>query len=70
MQPELIGPRAPRTQETRHDRAHVHCPMCTHAVPAEVEHVKKRMIVKAGQKCPRCASSLDAAAVLYLLHAA
>jgi len=44
--------------------------MCTHSVPAEVEHVKKRMIVKAGQKCPRCAASLDAAAVLYLLNAA
>ncbi|MCU1329057.1 MAG: hypothetical protein JWN34_4427 [Bryobacterales bacterium] len=69
MQAEMMGPasQAPR-QET--GRAHVHCPMCTHSVPAEVNYVKKRMVVKAGQKCPRCAASLDVAAVLYLLHAA
>jgi transposase-like protein len=48
----------------------VHCPICTHTVPAQVEVSAKRMKVLAGQKCPRCQSSLDAAAVLYLAHAA
>jgi hypothetical protein len=52
------------------DQARVHCPMCTHSVPAQVDYVKKRMIVKAGQRCPRCSASLDVAAVLYLLNAA
>ena len=51
-------------------RAHVHCPICTHTVPANVEVLAKRMKVVAGQKCARCHSSLDAAAVLYLAHAA
>ncbi|HKD07192.1 MAG TPA: hypothetical protein VKB79_14915 [Bryobacteraceae bacterium] len=48
----------------------VHCPICTHTVPAIVELLPKRMKVVAGQKCDRCHSSLDAAAVLYLAHAA
>jgi transposase-like protein len=48
----------------------VHCPICTHTVPAQVEVHSKRMKVVAGQRCPRCQSSLDAAAVLYLAHAA
>lgn len=48
----------------------VHCPICTHSVPAEVEYVGKRIRVIAGQKCARCQSSLDAAALLYLRHAA
>jgi len=48
----------------------VHCPICTHSVPADVEYVGKRIKVIAGQKCQRCHSSLDAAALLYLRHAA
>jgi transposase-like protein len=48
----------------------VHCPICTHTVPANVAVVAKRLKVVAGQKCDRCHSSLDAAAVLYLAHAA
>jgi len=51
-------------------RAMVHCPICTHTVPASVEIAAKRMKVVAGQKCGRCNSALDAAAVLYLPHAA
>lgn len=73
MQPELIGPvsMAPRMSAGPHvERAHVHCPMCTHSVPADVTTTKKRMAVKSGQKCPRCRASLDVAAVLYLLNAA
>ncbi len=44
--------------------APVHCPMCTHTVQAEVVSVPKRSFVKAGQHCPRCRASLDAAYVL------
>lgn len=49
---------------------HVHCPICTHSVPAKVEYSRRRMKVCLGQKCPRCHATLDAAAVLYLLDAA
>jgi uncharacterized protein (UPF0212 family) len=42
----------------------VHCAMCTHTVEAEIVSVAKRSFVKAGQHCPRCGSSLDAAYVL------
>ena len=38
----------------------VYCPLCTHTVEALVEHVGRHAQVQAGQKCPRCASSLDA----------
>jgi hypothetical protein len=48
----------------------VHCPSCTHTVPAQVSILRKRMKVVSGQQCTRCHSSLDAAAVLYLAHAA
>jgi hypothetical protein len=48
----------------------VHCPSCTHNVPASIEVVKKRIRVVAGQKCPRCHSPLDAAVVLPQLEAA
>jgi transposase-like protein len=48
----------------------VHCPICTHTVPASVEYSAKRVRVVPGQKCPRCHSSLDAAAVYYLREAA
>ena len=42
----------------------VHCPICTHNVPAQVEEIKKRVRVVPGQKCARCHSTLDAAVVL------
>jgi hypothetical protein len=48
----------------------VHCPICTHNVPANIEVIKKRMRVVPGQKCPRCHSTLDAAVVLPQLQAA
>lgn len=49
---------------------HVHCPICTHTVPAAIEYVGKRVKVLSGQKCQRCQSSLDAAALLYVRQAA
>jgi transposase-like protein len=42
----------------------VHCPICTHNVQATVVAHGKSQKVKPGQKCPRCASTLDAAYVL------
>jgi transposase-like protein len=42
----------------------VHCPICTHNVGADVVHLGRRIFVKPGQKCPRCASNLDAAYIL------
>jgi len=48
----------------------VHCPICTHNVPASIEVVKKRIRVVPGQKCLRCQSTLDAAVVLPQLQAA
>lgn len=51
-------------------QAQVHCPSCTHSVPADVLCAGKRVKVVTGQKCERCRSSLDAAAVLYLRQAA
>lgn len=51
-------------------KAQVHCPICTHAVPAEVAVVGKRTRVVPGQKCPRCKSSLDVAMILEVLRAA
>ena len=51
-------------------KAQVHCPICTHTVGAEVEQVGKKIRVVQGQKCPRCASTLDVAAVVEVLKAA
>ena len=51
-------------------RGQVHCPICTHTVAATVDLVGKRAWVSPGQKCPRCASSLDVAVVVQLPEAA
>jgi endogenous inhibitor of DNA gyrase (YacG/DUF329 family) len=51
-------------------QAQVHCPICTHTVPAEIEKNARRVRVTPGQKCPRCRSALDAAAVVYIRQAA
>jgi uncharacterized protein (UPF0212 family) len=48
----------------------VHCPICTHNVSADIDMNGKRPRVVPGQKCPRCASTLDAAFVLEVLEAA
>ena len=48
----------------------VHCPICTHTVEAEILAVGKTVRVRPGQKCPRCASSLDAGYVLRQQQAA
>jgi len=51
-------------------KASVYCYLCTHTVEAEVLYDRKAAMVKPGQKCPRCRSSLDAAYVLRLDRAA
>ena len=48
----------------------VHCPMCTHRVPATVLVGRRSAIVKPGQHCARCHSALDAGFVLELQRAA
>jgi len=58
------------TLDSKRLLASVHCPICTHAVAAEVVLGRLRAVVKPGQKCPRCGSSLDAGVVLKLAEAA
>jgi len=53
-----------------HTKGQVHCPMCTHTVPAEIDFKGKRPRVAAGQRCSRCGSSLDVAVVILLPEAA
>ena len=48
----------------------VHCPICTHTVPAELDLSGKRPRVATGQKCPRCSSSLDVAVIVQIPEAA
>jgi len=51
-------------------RGSVYCLVCTHRVDADLVPNGRRLFVRAGQKCPRCSSSLDAAYVLVQLQAA
>jgi len=48
----------------RTTRGSVYCLICTRTVEADVLVEGRKAYVKAGQKCPRCASSLDPAYVL------
>ena len=52
-------------------KARIHCPMCTRTVEGlavpEVRLGRSRLRVMPGQKCSRCAASLDAGYVLELL---
>jgi NAD-dependent SIR2 family protein deacetylase len=52
------------------NRGQVHCPICAWNVPADVDLRGKRARVASGQKCPRCASSLDVAVVIQIPEAA
>jgi Zn ribbon nucleic-acid-binding protein len=47
-----------------------HCPICTHTVTADIDLKGKFARVAPGQKCPRCASSLDVAIVIQIPEAA
>ena len=57
-------------QAARELKGSVHCPLCTHTVPAQVLYTARGPRVIPGQKCPRCSSSLDAAFVLRVERAA
>jgi len=51
-------------------KALVYCPICTHTVEAEAGFAGKKPLVVPGQKCSRCASSLDAGLVVQFREAA
>jgi len=51
-------------------KGEAHCPICTHTVPADIDLRGKYARVAAGQKCPRCGSSLDVAVVIQIPEAA
>jgi transposase-like protein len=53
-----------------HTKGQAHCPICTHSVPADINVKGKYPRVAAGQKCPRCGSSLDVAVVIQIPEAA
>ena len=36
-----------------HTKGQVHCPICTHTVPAEIDVKQKYPRVEPGQRCPR-----------------
>jgi hypothetical protein len=48
----------------------VYCPICTHTVDGTVALIGKKPVVVPGQKCARCAASLDAGIVLQIMEAA
>ena len=51
-------------------KGQAHCPICTHTVPADIDLRGKYPRVTPGQRCPRCASSLDVAVVVQIPEAA
>jgi hypothetical protein len=51
-------------------RGAVHCPICTHNVDADIVQTGRRVMVKPGQKCPRCSSTLDVAYIIRFDRAA
>ena len=53
-----------------HTKGQVHCPICTHTVPAEIDLKRKYPRVEAEQRCPRRSSSLDVAVVIQIPEAA
>jgi hypothetical protein len=61
------NPAGPRAHE---GVGHVYCPICTHTVDAKVVFAGKQTRVSPGQKCPRCASSLDAGYIFPMDRAA
>ena len=54
----------------KHIFGQVHCPICTHTVPADIDLKGKSPRVAAGQKCGRCGSSLDVAVIVQIPEAA
>jgi len=48
----------------------VYCPICMRTVEAQIVVIRKRPIVKPGQRCAHCGSSLDAGFVFRFDRAA
>lgn len=48
----------------------LYCPICTRYVDGRVQRAARKLEVVPGQRCPRCASSLDAAMVVQIRQAA
>jgi uncharacterized protein (UPF0212 family) len=66
-----MTPQATATPKPALTKGAVHCPMCTHTVDAMMVQLgRTKVMVKPGQKCPRCSSSLDAAYILRFDRAA
>jgi len=59
-----------KTLIANHTKGQAQCPICTHTVPAEIDLKGKFPRVAQGQKCARCGSSLDVAAVVQIPEAA
>jgi len=59
-----------KTFVTNRIEGQAHCPICTHTVPADIDLKGRLPRVAAGQKCTRCGSSLDVAAVIQIPEAA
>ena len=45
-----------QVRPTIEHNAYVYCPICTHTVEAEIQSHERRVFVRPGQKCPRCAT--------------
>ncbi len=57
-------------ESKKYTKGSVYCFTCTHNVEADLVSLGRRMLVKPGQKCARCSSSLDAAYVVVQSQAA
>jgi hypothetical protein len=67
---EMKGTTTMKKFAENHTQGLAHCPICTHTVPADIDLRGKYPRVTAGQKCPRCGSALDVAAVVQIPEAA
>ena len=59
-----------KTLAINHTMGQVHCPICTHTVPADIDLKGKAPRVSGGQKCPRCGTSLEVAVIVQIPEAA
>jgi hypothetical protein len=57
-------------ESKKYTKGSVYCFTCTHNVEADLISLGRRMLVRSGQKCARCSSSLDAAYVVVQSQAA
>jgi hypothetical protein len=53
-----------QSQGQREIRGWAYCPICTHIVETPAMAAGRKVVVKPGQKCPRCHSALEAASVV------